>query len=92
MPKISFASTMIVEDHLKKMLSQNSQKPFKPSDNKLLPKMKHSPFGDFPADYMASKKLTANASAQNIGGDLGIHELSVSAKGIGKNEIINNKT
>jgi hypothetical protein len=37
---------------------------------------------------MASKKLTAAASAQNIGGDLGIHELSVSAKGIGKNEII----
>ncbi len=33
MPKISFASTMIVEDHLKKMLSANSNKPFKAADN-----------------------------------------------------------
>jgi len=83
-PKISYASTMIVEDHLKKMLSANSNKPFKPSDNKNLPKMKHSPFGDFPADYMTVKKLTASASTGNIGGDLSVHELSVSAKGIGK--------
>jgi hypothetical protein len=85
MPKISFASTMIVEDHLKKMLSASSVRPFKAADNKLLPKMKHSPFGDFPADYMlATKKLTANTSTQNIGGDLGIQELSVAAKGISK--------
>ena len=85
MPKISFASTMIVEDHLKKMLSSNSQKPFKAADNKLLPKMKHSPFGDFPADYMAAtKKLTAAQSSQQIGGDTGLHELSIAAKGIRK--------
>jgi hypothetical protein len=64
MPKISFASTMIVEDHLKKMLSSNSTKPFKAADNKLLPKMKHSPFGDFPENYMVgTKKLTATHSA-----------------------------
>jgi hypothetical protein len=85
MPKISFASTMIVEDHLKKMLSANSEKPFKAADNKLLPKMKHSPFGDFPADYMAAtKKLTAVNSAQKIGGDTNLHELSIAAKGIRK--------
>ena len=85
MPKISFASTMIVEDHLKKMLSANSNKPFKAADNKLLPKMKHSPFGDFPQDFMVgTKKLTANLSTQNIGGDLGVQELSVAAKGISK--------
>ncbi len=85
MPKISFASTMIVEDHLKKMLSANSIKPFKPADNKLLPKMKHSPFGDFPPDYMAgTKKLTAAKSTHEIGGETGIHELSISAKGIRK--------
>jgi len=85
MPKISFASTMIVEDHLKKMLSANSNKPFKAADNKLLPKMKHSPFGDFPADFMVgTKKLTANNSTHAIGGDLGVHELSVAAKGVSK--------
>ncbi len=38
MPKISYASTMIVEDHLKKCLAKTSNKPFKVSDNKLLPK------------------------------------------------------
>jgi hypothetical protein len=55
---------MIVEDHLKKMLSSNSTKPFKAADNKLLPKMKHSPFGDFPENYMVgTKKLTATHSA-----------------------------
>lgn len=83
-PKISYASTMIVEDHLKKMLTANTNHPFKPSDNKHLPKMKHSPFGDFPADYMKGKKLTASASTGKIGGDIATHELSVAAKGIGK--------
>jgi hypothetical protein len=52
MPKINFASTMIVEDHLKKCLAKTSNKPFKMHDNKLLPKTKHSPFGDFPKEYM----------------------------------------
>jgi Mn2+/Fe2+ NRAMP family transporter len=38
MPKISYASTMIVEDHLKKLLTSTSNKPFKVADNKLLPR------------------------------------------------------
>jgi len=38
MPKINFASSMIVEDHLKKCLAKTSNKPFKVSNNKLLPK------------------------------------------------------
>ena len=83
-PKISYASTMIVEDHLKKMLTANTNQPFKPSHNKNLPKMKHSPFGDFPADYMKGKKLTASASTGKIGGETAVHELSVAAKAIGK--------
>jgi len=89
MPKISYASTMIVEDHLKKLLTSNTSKPFKPSDNKLLPKMKHSPFGDFPADHMPTKKVNAPpaATTANIGGDTGLHELSVAAKGISKYKI-----
>lgn len=51
MPKINFASSMIVEDHLKKVLAKTDGKPWKFSQNKLLPKSQHSPFGDFPADY-----------------------------------------
>jgi hypothetical protein len=56
MPKISYASTMIVEDHLKKCLAKTSNKPFKVSDNKLLPKAQHSPFGDFPKEFLPGKK------------------------------------
>ena len=87
MPKISYASTMIVEDHLKKLLTSNTDHPFKCSNNKLLPRAQHSPFGDFPADYMKGKKLTASASTGKIGGDTATHELSVAAKGIGKSLI-----
>ena len=56
MPKINYASTMIVEDHLKKCLSKTSNQPFKTQNNKLLPRSKHSPFGDFPKEYLPEKK------------------------------------
>ena len=56
-PKISFASTMITEDHLKKCLAKTTNKPFKVSDNKLLPRAQHSPFGDFPKDYLPNKTI-----------------------------------
>jgi hypothetical protein len=58
MPKINFASSMIVEDHLKKCLAKTTNKPFKVSNNKLLPRSQHSPFGDFPAEYIKPKKGT----------------------------------
>ncbi len=54
MPKINFASSMIVEDHLKKILTMTQGKAWKFTDNKLLPKSQHSPFGDFPPEYMKS--------------------------------------
>lgn len=76
-PKISYASTMIVEDHLKKLLTSNTEKPFKCSNNKLLPRPQHSPFGDFPADKMPPKKATVTQPPA-----IEKHELSVSAKGI----------
>lgn len=38
MPKINFASSMITEDHLKKVLASTDGKPWKFSMNKLLPK------------------------------------------------------
>lgn len=46
---------MMIEDHLKRCLAKTSNKPFKVSDNKLLPKAQHSPFGNFPKEYMAKK-------------------------------------
>jgi len=58
MPKINFASSMLVEDHLKKVLAKTSGKPWKLTNNKLLPKSQHSPFGDFPPEYM---KKASNA-------------------------------
>jgi hypothetical protein len=78
-PKISYASTMIVEDHLKKMLAATSNKPFKVTDNKLLPKAQHSPFGDFPKDYMPPKKKMATEIEP-----IDKHEQSIAAKGVRK--------
>jgi len=46
---------MINEDHLKRILGKTG-KPFKASDNKLLPRSQHSPFGDFPATHMPKKE------------------------------------
>jgi hypothetical protein len=46
---------MMIEDHLKRCLAKTSNKPFKVSDNKLLPRAQHSPFGDFPKEYMPKK-------------------------------------
>lgn len=47
---------MMIEDHLKKCLAKTSNKPFRIHDNKLLPKSQHSPFGDFPKEYLPAKK------------------------------------
>jgi len=55
MPKINFASSMITEDHLKKVVAKTDGKSWKFSQNKLLPKSQHSCFGDFPKDYMPGK-------------------------------------
>ena len=57
MTKANHAGTMVVEDHLKRCLAKTSNKPFKVYDNKLLPKSQHSPFGDFPKEYLKAKKM-----------------------------------
>jgi hypothetical protein len=79
MPKISYASTMIVEDHLKKLLASTTNKPFKVSDNKLLPKPQHSPFGDFPKEYVIPKKTVVTEIDV-----ITSHEQSIAAKGVRK--------
>ena len=79
MPKISYASTMIVEDHLKKCLAKTTNKPFKVQNNKLLPKAQHSPFGDFPKEYMPGKKNPVTDLEP-----LDKFEQSIAAKGVCK--------
>jgi len=52
------ASNLIIEDHIKKVLTLTSgqKKPFiEPKNSKLIPRMNHSPFGDFPAEYEIKK-------------------------------------
>lgn len=79
MPKISYASTMIVEDHLKKLLTSTTNKPFKKADNKLLPRSQHSPFGDFPKEYLGGKKQGVTEVEP-----IDKHELSIAAQGVCK--------
>ena len=51
---------MIVEDHLKKVLSltgkEGGKKGWKASDNKMLPRSLHSVFGDFTPETMKEFK------------------------------------
>ena len=56
MVKVNHASSLIIEDHLKKVIAKTTQKAWKASDNPFLPRSQHSAFGDFPPDYMPKKK------------------------------------
>ena len=78
-PKANFASSMMIEDHLKKCLAKTSNKPFKVSNNKLLPKAQHSPFGDFPKGYLPLKKSGVTEIEP-----IDKHEQSIACKGAGK--------
>jgi len=49
------ASHLVVEDHLKKVVSRSQAKAWKPTNNNKLPRVQHSAFGDFPKDYMPKK-------------------------------------
>jgi hypothetical protein len=51
----TIAGQQSVEDHLGKLLNRTGPKPKKTSDDKLLPRAQHSPFGDFPASHMSKK-------------------------------------
>lgn len=79
MPKINFASSMIVEDHLKKALTKTDTKTWKFTQNKLLPRSQHSPFGDFPKDYMPRKKNPVEDVKP-----IATMEQSIAASGTGK--------
>eukprot|EP00350_Pseudokeronopsis_sp_OXSARD2_P007873 CAMPEP_0170540428 /NCGR_PEP_ID=MMETSP0211-20121228/430_1 /TAXON_ID=311385 /ORGANISM="Pseudokeronopsis sp., Strain OXSARD2" /LENGTH=252 /DNA_ID=CAMNT_0010842841 /DNA_START=81 /DNA_END=839 /DNA_ORIENTATION=+ len=68
---------MMIEDHLKRCLAKTSNKPFKVSNNKLLPKSQHSPFGDFPKEYMPGKRAPVTDIEPTIQ-----HEQSIAAVGV----------
>lgn len=58
------ASNMIIEDHIKKVLTKTSadKKLFIEAKNsKLVPRVNHSPFGDFPKDYAIKKRSLVRA-------------------------------
>lgn len=54
--KDNIACTLIVEDQLKFMLNKTQNKNFKPWKNKFAPRNPHSPFGDFPQEFLAKQK------------------------------------
>lgn len=59
------AANMIIEDHMRKVLYKGTKKQFVAAKNdKLVPRMNHSAFGDFPKDYLpkttAMKKMLAD--------------------------------
>ena len=79
-PKFNHASSLCVEDHLKKLLSMTTGKTWHQSDNKLLPRNQHSCFGDFPEEYMKNikkDKVQAVPKIENA-------EASAAASGKGK--------
>lgn len=57
-PKINYSSQMIVEDHLKNMLTKTQGRFWRPYDNKLLPRANHSVFGDFPPEMIPKNKYS----------------------------------
>jgi hypothetical protein len=51
---VSYASNMILEDHLKQVL--NKSNPGAKKGNALLPRAQHSAFGDFPTTHLNKSK------------------------------------
>ena len=52
------SSQLLIEDTLKIMLNKSKGLGYKTVKNKMAPRNKHSVFGDFPKDFLASKKET----------------------------------
>lgn len=60
MGRTNAAAGMIIEDHMKKVLYKGKKKG-EVMDKTLIPRMKHSAFGDFPSSHIPKKKLGAKA-------------------------------
>ena len=76
MPKINHGSSMIVEDHLKKVLTMTRGQAWRVVDNKLIPRSQHSCFGDFPKEYLAKKEEKVDPVPH-----IDEHEVSIASHG-----------
>ena len=56
------AANMIIEDHMKKVLYKGKNKPVEAKKSELVPRMKHSAFGDFPKSHLPAKRTTMKAA------------------------------
>ena len=54
--KENIASCLIIEDHLKSMLSKTSNTNYKPWGNKFAPKYPHTCFGNFSKEFVVGVK------------------------------------
>lgn len=64
--KDNIATTLVLEDHLKSMLSKTANLDYKPWKTKLAPKNPHSPFGNFPAEYLKVTKMSTTPKMEPI--------------------------
>jgi hypothetical protein len=55
----------IAQDHLKGILAKSSNEHYKPWRNNFAPKNPHSPFGDFPPEYIPKEKIESKKVEQN---------------------------
>ena len=79
MPKINHGSSMIVEDHLKKVLTMTRGQSWKFTNNALIPRSQHSCFGNFPKDYLKKPSDKVEPVPK-----IGEAEVSIAAGGKGK--------
>lgn len=57
------AASMIIEDHMRKVLYKGKKKALEPKKDKNVPRMNHSAFGDFPKDFMPKTTALKKAMA-----------------------------
>jgi hypothetical protein len=74
--KNTVASCLLIEDHLAKNLAKSGTVKFHdPKNSKLVPRQKHSCFGDFPKDHLkpqfAIQEMQAPKQATIGAGDMG---------------------
>lgn len=53
----NIASTLILEDHMKGILSKAANQNYKPWKAENVPRNPHSPFGDFPSEFLKVQKI-----------------------------------
>lgn len=56
----------VAQDHLRNILGKSENQTYKPWKNNFAPKNPHSPFGDFPPEYMPKTKLVEQKREPNF--------------------------